>query len=304
MSFHSIGYLFKEGIKGLWKNRTMSIASICVLISCLLMTGIAGLISLNLSSTMQGIESKNTITVLLENGLPSLTAVQIGEEIRALDNVSECTFVPKDDGLRTVIGNMDTESDSALFEALSEDNPLPDGYTISLADLSKYNETIDQILAIEGVDKTNDISRLAEQLSDLDRLVRYVSLAILVVLGLVSLFIISNTLKVTIFSRRMEINIMKSVGATNGFVRIPFIVEGVLIGVFSGLISATALYFGYDKGVEVVYGIVKFLNIIDIRPYALTLYLAYVLAGMLFGIMGGVISIRRYLKNEGENAIV
>ncbi len=199
---------------------------------------------------------------------------------------------------------MDTESDTALFEALSEDNPLPDGYTISLADLSKYNETIDAVLAIEGVDRTNDISRLAEQLSDLDRLVRYVSLAILVVLGVVSLFIISNTLKVTIFSRRMEINIMKSVGATNGFVRIPFIVEGVLIGVFSGLISATALYFGYDKGVEIVYGIVKFLNIIDIRPYAVTLYLAYVLVGMLFGIMGGVISIRRYLKNEGENAIV
>lgn len=304
MSFHSIGYLFKEGVKGLWKNRTMSIASICVLISCLLMTGVAGLISLNLSSTMQGIESKNTITVLLDNGLPALTAVQVGEEIRALDNVSECTFVPKGDGLKIVLQSMDTESDTVLLEALSEDNPLPDGYTISLSDLSKYDETIAQVLAIDGVDKTNDISHLASQLSDLDRLVRYVSLAILVVLGLVSLFIISNTLKVTIFSRRMEINIMKSVGATNGFVRIPFIVEGVLIGVFSGLISATALYFGYDKAVEVVYGIVKFLNIIDIRPYAFTLYLGYVLVGMLFGIMGGVISIRKYLKKEGENAIV
>lgn len=304
MSFHSIGYLFKEGIKGLWKNRTMSVASICVLISCLLMTGIAGLISLNLSSTMRGIESNNTITVFLDNGLPALSAVKVGEEIRALDNVNECTFVPKNDGLKSVIGNMDNENESVLFEALSEDNPLPDGYTISLSDLSRYDETIAAVLAIDGVDRTNDISEIARKLSDLDRLVRYVSLAILVVLGLVSLFIISNTLKVTIFSRRMEINIMKSVGATNGFVRIPFIVEGVLIGVFSGLISATALYLGYDKAVEVVYGIVKFLNIIDIRPYTLTLYLAYVLVGMLFGIMGGVISIRRYLKNEGENAIV
>lgn len=304
MSFHSIGYLFKEGVKGLWKNRTMSIASICVLISCLLMTGIAGLISLNLSSTMRGIESNNTITVFLDNGLPALSAVQVGEEIRALDNVSECTFVPKNDGLKSVIGTMPTENESALFEALREDNPLPDGYTISLSDLSRYDETIAAVLAIEGVDKTNDISEIASKLSDLDRLVRYVSLAILVVLGLVSLFIISNTLKVTIFSRRMEINIMKSVGATNGFVRIPFIVEGVLIGVFSGLISATALYLGYDKAVEVVYGIVKFLDIIDIRPYTFTLYLAYILAGMLFGIMGGVISIRRYLKNEGENAII
>lgn len=304
MSFHSIGYLFIEGVKGLWKNRTMSIASICVLISCLLMTGTAGLISLNLSSTMRGIESNNTVTVFLDNGLPALSAVQVGEEIRALDNVSECTFVPKNDGLKSVIGTMPTENESALFEALREDNPLPDGYTISLADLSRYDETIAEVLAIDGVDRTNDISSIASKLSDLDKLVRYVSLAILVVLGLVSLFIISNTLKVTIFSRRMEINIMKSVGATNGFVRIPFIVEGVLIGVFSGLISATALYLGYDKAVEVVYGIVKFLDIIDIRPYAVTLYLAYVLVGMLFGIMGGVISIRRYLKKEGENAIV
>ena len=304
MSFHSIGYLFKEGIKGLWKNRTMSIASICVLISCLLMTGIAGLISLNLSSTMHGIESNNTVTVFLENGLPSLTAVQIGEQLRALDNVSECTFVPKEDGLKNVIGGMDTEHDSDLFAALGEDNPLPDAYTISLSDLSRYEETLATITAIEGVDKTNNISSVVEKLNDLERLVRYVSLAILVVLGLVSLFIISNTLKVTIFSRRMEINIMKSVGATNGFVRVPFIVEGVLIGVFSGVISATALYFGYDKAVEVVYGIVKFLNIIDLRPYGLTLYIAYVLVGMLFGVMGGVISIRRYLKKEGENAIV
>lgn len=304
MSFHSIGYLFKEGIKGLWKNRTMSIASICVLISCLLMTGIAGLLSINLSSTMKGIEGRNTVTVFLDNGLPALTAVQVGEEIRALDNVSECTFVPKEDGLKNVIGNMDSEHDSDLMAAISDDNPLPDAYTISLSDLGRYKETIAALTAIEGVDKTDDISELVGKLNDLDRLVKYVSLAILLVLGLVSLFIISNTLKVTIFSRRMEINIMKSVGATNGFVRIPFIVEGVLIDMFSGLISASVLYFGYDKAVEVVYGIVKFLDIIDIRPYALSLYLAYVLMGMLFGIMGGVISIRRYLKHEGENAIV
>ena len=304
MSFHSIGYLFKEGIKGLWKNRTMSIASICVLISCLLMTGIAGLLSINLSSTMKGIEGRNTVTVFLDNGLPALTAVQVGEEIRALDNVSECTFVPKEDGLKNVIGNMDSEHDSDLMAAISDDNPLPDAYTISLSDLGRYKETIAALTAIEGVDKTDDISELVGKLNDLDRLVKYVSLAILLVLGLVSLFIISNTLKVTIFSRRMEINIMKSVGATNGFVRIPFIIEGMVIGMFSGAISATVLYFAYDKAVGVVYGIVTFLSIVDIHPYVWMLYIAYIVVGMLFGMMGGVISISRYLKKEGENAIV
>ena len=133
---------------------------------------------------------------------------------------------------------------------------------------------------------------------------RYCSIGIVIVLGVVSLFIISNTVKVTMFSRRMEINIMKSVGATNGFVRIPFIIEGMVIGMFSGAISATVLYFAYDKAVGVVYGIVTFLSIVDIHPYVWMLYIAYIVVGMLFGMMGGVISISRYLKKEGENAIV
>lgn len=303
MSLHSIGYLFKEGVKGLWKNRTMSIASICVLISCLLMTGVAGLLSLNLSATMRTIEGTNSITVYLSEGLPALSAVQVGEEIRTIDNISECTFVPKEDGLKNMIQDMGGESE-VLYPLLGQDNPLPDSYTISLSDLSLYEQTISQVYSVEGVDHISDYSKIARNLSDLDRLVRYASLGILIVLGLVSLFIISNTLKVTIFSRRMEINIMKSVGATNGFVRIPFIVEGVVIGVFSGLLSATALYLSYDKAVQVVFSIVKFLTIIDIHPYVFTLYGIYVLVGVLFGIMGGVISIGRYLKKEGENAVV
>lgn len=320
MSIHSIGYLFKEGLKGLWKNRTMSIASICVLISCLLLTGIAGLLSLNLSATMQTFESANTINVYLKDGLPALTAVKVGEEIRALDNIGGCTFLPKEEGLKNTVESMMREnrqnrqedgqdgSDAAqndLWQALEgKDNPLPDTYIISMDDLSKYSETIAALLSIEGVDTTSDYSVVASRLSDLDRLVRYCSLGILIVMGLVSLFIIANTLKVTIFSRRMEINIMKSVGATNGFIRIPFIVEGVLIGILSGLISATALYFGYDKAVEAVYGIISILTIIDIHPYIFTLYLAYVIVGTIFGLMGGVISIRKYLKKEGENAII
>lgn len=303
MGIHSIGYLFKEGLKGLWKNRTMSIASVCVLISCLLMTGLAGLLSINLSATMRSIEANNTITVYLSDGLPPLTAVKVGEELRALDNVTDCAFVPKDDGLKTVIQSMGGEGD--LFYALQgQDNPLPDAYTLSMEDLSIYDQTMNAIKAVEGVDHCSNLRDVAIKLSNLDRLVRYCSLGILVVLGVVSLFIISSTLKVTIFSRRMEINIMKSVGATNGFVRIPFIVEGLLIGMFSGAISATALYFGYDKVVELVYGITPFLTVIGIQPYVLWLYGGFLGAGALFGIMGGVISISKYLKKEGENAII
>lgn len=301
---HSFGYLLSEGLKSLWKNRTMSIASIGVLISCLLMTGIAGLLSLNLSETMESFEGNNVTTVFLDESLPSLTAVKVGEELKRLDNIAECTFVPKDDGLANIMASMEGDSDALFYGLQGLENPLPDSYTISMVDLSQYDATIAAIEAVEGVDHVQSIRDVAAKLSNLDRLVRYCSIGIVVVLGVVSLFIISNTVKVTMFSRRMEINIMKSVGATNGFVRIPFIIEGMVIGMLSGSVSATVLYFAYDKAVAVVYGIAPFLSIVDIHPYVWMLYTAYIVVGMLFGMMGGVISISRYLKKEGENAIV
>ncbi|MCH5353513.1 MAG: ABC transporter permease [Acutalibacter sp.] len=306
MGLHNTGYLFREGIKSLWKNRTMSIASIAVLIACLLLTGIAAAMTVNLSAMMAMIEGNNTITVFLQDDLPSLTAVKIGEEIRTIDNISECTFKPKDVGLNEMMQIMGGDSgDGMLFNALQGvENPLPDAYVLSLADLSKYDETINAIKSVEGVDRISNYKDIADKLSNLDRLVRYCSVALVAVLGVVSLFIISNTVKVTMFSRRMEIIIMKSVGATNGFVRIPFIVEGLVIGVLSGLISATVLYFAYDKAVEVVYNIAPFLTIVDIKPYAGLIYLAYIVVGMLFGMLGGVISIGKYLKKEGEDAVV
>mgnify|MGYP006069904207 CR=1 FL=1 len=303
MSLHSIGYLFREGIKSLLKNRTMCIASIGVLISCLLMTGIAGLLSLNLSVTMESIEGNNTLTVMLRQDVPSLTAVRIGEEIRQIDNVAECTFVPKDSALEGIMADVDGGTD--LFEEFAGDeNPLPDSYKISLSDLSLYDETISAITAIDGVDSISDYRAVANKLSSLDRLVRYCSIGIVIILAVVSLFTIANTVKGTIFSRRVEINIMKSVGATNGFVRVPFIVEGIIIGIISGLVSATVLYFAYDQAVEVVYGLAPWLTIVNIRPYVWLIYGGYLVVGMLFGLLGGTISIGKYLKKQGENAII
>ncbi len=303
MGLHSLGYLFREGIKSLWKHRTMTVASIAVLVSCLLLTGVASLLTLCLSATMESVEGRNTISVFLEYDLPSLQAVKVGEDLRAIDNIATCSFVPKDDGLMSMMQGLD--GDASLFDALQGDeNPLPDAYDISLRDLSLYDETVAAIQSVEGVRSVSDYSRVANILSNLDRLLRYASIAIVLVLGVVSLFIISNTVKVTLFSRRMEISIMKSVGATNGFVRMPFLIEGIAIGVLSGGISATLLYFGYEKALEVIYSIISYPVMVDIRPYIVWIYVLYIGAGMLFGMLGGVISIGKYLKKEGEDAVI
>ena len=302
MKIHNIGYLFKEGIKNLWKNRTMSIASIGVLISCLLLTGCAVLISMNLTSMMSSIEGNNSVTIYLNEGLPSLSAIEVGEQIRSIENISECSFVPKDDALADMMERLG--DDGTILNGLDgDDNFLPDAYTISMYDLSLYDDTMNQIQAIEGVDRYTDYSHIATMLSNIDLIVRVASLAIIVILGIVSLFIISNTVKVTMFSRRTEISVMKSVGATNGFVRIPFIVEGMIIGLISGGVSVTVLLLAYDRAVMALYNIVPFLTAVDIDPYIGYIIAAYAGVGALFGPFGGSISIGKYLNNEGENAV-
>lgn len=280
----------------------MSIASIGVLISCLLLTGCAGLVSINLTTMMESIEGNNSITVYLQDGLPSLTAIEVGDKIRSIENVSECNFIPKDDALADMMEELG-EHGSILEGLDGEDNFLPDAYTISLHDLSIYDDTIKQIQSIEGVDHYTDYSDIATKLSNIDMVVRVAGLTLIIVLSVVSLFIISNTVKVTMFSRRTEISIMKSVGATNGFVRVPFVVEGMIIGLISGGISASALLLIYDWAVYELYNIVPFLTAVDIDPFVLYIYIAYAVVGALFGLLGGSISIGKYLNKEGENAV-
>ncbi len=300
---NSMGYLVKEGFKSLWKNRMMSLASVAVLVSCLLLTGIAGLLSLNLSSMMRSIEGNNNITIYLSETLPRLSAIKFGEELRKIENIKEITFQSKEDGMEQVI-DMLKESGDLLSGLSGDENFLPDAYIITMRDLALYNETVEKIQAIPGYDDLTDYSDIANKLSNLDQVVRYASIVMVAVLGLVSLFIIANTIRVTMFARRTEINIMKSVGATNGFVRIPFVVEGMIIGIIAGIVSVTVLYFAYQKLIEMLSSLVPFLSTIDINSILLWLILGYVGVGILFGVLGSLITMGRYLKKEGENAVL
>ena len=163
----------------------------------------------------------------MDEGLPTLESVKIGEAIKSIDNVENCEFVSKDEAVKSYIEALEGDGD-ILAGLTGENNPLPDAFKISLKDLSIYEETAQQVLSIEGVQKINDYSEVANKLTRLDTMVKIVAISVVTVLGIVSLFIIANTIRVTMHSRRLEISIMKSVGATNGFVRVPFLVEGAL----------------------------------------------------------------------------
>lgn len=298
MRFSSIRYLMKEGVKNIWSNRTMSLASVAVLVSCLMLTGVAVLFSINISNAMQAVEDNNSITVYMTDNLPTLKSAQVGEEIRKLPNVATCEFVPKDEAVERymrILGD-----DGTIFEGLTgKDNFLPDAFKISMKDLSKYNETAAKIKAIAGVSRINDYSEIATKLTNLNRLVTTAGFWIVLLLSVVSLFIISNTIRVTMFTRRLEISIMKSVGATNGFVRLPFVVEGILIGILSGALSSLLLDIIYSKMLTAVSSLVPSFSPIPIDSMLGSITLCFVGAGILFGAIGGMISISKYLKKEG-----
>lgn len=301
MKLRNLPYLLKEGAKNIWTNRTMSFASVAVLVSCLLLTGTAVLLSMNISTAMASVEGNNSIKVYCEQGLPTLRSVQVGEEIMKLDNIKSCELILKDEAVQEMLDSLG-DNGTVLESLLGDDNFLPDAFRISLNDLSLYDETAAQIQQIEGVEQIIDYQEVAEKLTQLDEMVSTGGIWIVILLSLVSLFIISNTIRVAMFSRRLEISIMKSVGATNWFIRFPFIVEGILIGLVSGLLACLLLNAVYGKILEVLAGINLFTPV-DIASYQGRILLSFVGAGILFGALGGMISITRYLRKEGNFAI-
>ncbi len=293
------GYLIKEGFRSIWSNRIMSIASICVLVSCLVLTGAAELISVNIEKEVESVGKTNETTVYIKDGTSDLEAVYIGKNLEQLDNITSVKFYPKEDAINEFKDSLP----EAVFENVNGDNnPLPDAYIVAMDDLSKYDQTIDAILKVDGVDSINNRSELARKLTDISNLVSYISLAIVVALTIISLFIIANTIRTTMYSRRFEISIMKSVGATNAFVRLPFVVEGMVLGFISAVIGTGVLYVVYEGVMSAVNSFVK-ISTIPFSDVYLQVGGIFIIAGMLIGAFGSFISMRKYLKMEGNEIL-
>lgn len=299
MRLSGLGYLLKEGIKSIWSNRMMSIASIGVLVSCLLLTGAAELITLNVSTVVDEIGGENVTRVFLEQEVTDLEAVYIQNEIGKLSNVSNTEFVSKDDA---IMEYEDTLREDIFSQMQGEGNPLPNSVDVTLADLSLYDETMSQITAIEGVDSVRDTREIASKLTSLSTLVSSMSLWIVLALSLISVFIISNTIRMTMYSRRFEISIMKSVGATDTFIRIPFVFEGMIIGLISGVIGSLLLTLVYDAVMKGVQNIIQF-KFIPYGELAVYVWVIFIVAGMIIGMLGSLLSIGRYLRKEGNELL-
>ncbi len=297
---NSFFYLVKQGFKNLWNNRLMSLASIGVLVSCMLLIGAAALLSLNVSSIVDAVEDQSEAIVYLEEDLDSSAIEEVRNGIIATGKVSTIEFISKEDALFSMMESMG--DDGMLFDAYQKDNNLPDSFRITFTDVSDLENTVIHLEALLGVDSVSALTEVAEVITGVKNMAYIGGTIIIGLLIAVSLMIIGNTIKITVFSRRREVNIMKYVGATNGFIRLPFIVEGISLGIFSGALSYGIIYFAYDYLVKWVssqtatwFGqiISELVPFSEISQYLL---IGFIGGGAFIGLFGCVVFIGKHLK--------
>ena len=300
MKWSSFRYLTKQGLHNLRANRLMSLASIGVLTACLLLTGIAGLFSANVNSLVEYLGDQNETVVYLDQGLSDEQLALVDQTLRSMPGLAAVTYVSQEEVLETYKGYMSEYAD--LFNDFEEDNPFHANYRVVLEDLNQMDGMIAQLEQIDGVYSVSAPTQLSSVFLTIQRAVTYAGWALVAVLALVSVVVISNTIRLTVFARRKEINIMKYVGATNGFIRWPFFVEGTSVGLISGLLAAGLVIGAYALVLNKVGAMSGFwgpilgsclLSVGQVWPIVLGAFLIF---GVIIGSIGTATSIRKYLE--------
>ena len=327
MKFSSVRYLIKEGFKGAWANRLMSLASIGVLIACMVVIGLAILISENVNMAIGKLEKQNVVQVYLkdyawaylwgekpeteeekdENGIADSyylihneeEALEVRDEILKLPNVADATYVSSEDGLAQMTDKMEDEyKESFSFLEEETENPISMAIDVTMKDMSKFDETVEELWSMDAIFNIRTYDGLAEQIAAMKQGIYVAGFWIIVILVIISLVIVSNTIRVTMYNRKLEISIMKAVGATDAFVRIPFIVEGLIIGLISAILSEGLIYFCYRVATEKISAILG--SVVAFGDVAFYLLLVFAAIGVFAGTFGSIIMIRKYLKREGS----
>lgn len=358
MKMGSVKYLVGEGVKNTWVNRLMSLASVGVLVACMVIIGLAILISENVNKAVGNLEQQNVVMAYMkdyswalygdkdvssdtssnsssaaassdsttssatsgtestsgdekadENGVKQSDyivhseeeAKALCDEIAKLDNVASVTYVSPEEGLESVKKSM-LEGQESYFSFLDEKNgnPMSGAAKIQMKDMSRFDETVEQVKKFDGISDIQSQSDLAEKITAIKKGIGIAGFWIIAILMVIALVIVSNTIRVTMYNRKLEISIMKAVGATDSFVRIPFVVEGMLIGVVSALIAEGLLYFCYRVATETIIGTLGTSDIVHYSDVAGWLLLVFIGIGIFAGVLGSVIMISKYLRHEGS----
>lgn len=302
MKINTLGYSVKQGLKNIQRNLLFSLASVGTIVACLFLFGMFYSIILNLEQEISSIENSLTISVFFEEGTSENQIMNIGEVLKKLDNIDTIQYVSADKAWNNYIDDMYDGDQEYVNSVFGEDNPLENSssYELTLKDISKQKKTVKEVEGISGVRRVNSSDGIAKSLNSLRNLLSYVSIGIIGILLFVSLFLISNTITIGISVRKEEIAIMKLIGAKDIFVRAPFLVEGIIIGLVGSVIPLGILYFMYNAMTEYLTGhftvVANLVDFVSVGQVFKGMAPIAILLGTGVGFFGSLITTRKHLR--------
>ncbi|MBQ6380490.1 MAG: permease-like cell division protein FtsX [Clostridia bacterium] len=297
----SAGYLIKEGFRSVKINKLMTIASMGVLICCMLLMGCSVLVSANTTNLLSKIEEQNVIMVFMDDKATKEMTDKAKATIEKMENVKEVVYISKDEAWQNQLKEMN-DSQREFFENYADQSPLPDTLKVVVSDMSSFDTIVKDLKKVDNVQNIRENSQLAQKLARVRQAVNIICIAVVALLFAVSIFIISNTVRISMFSRKLEISIMKSVGATDGFVRTPFIVEGIVIGLLSAGLAELMVWGIYALATKELSSMVTLFNtgFVEFSSLWWILLVAFIALGVATGVGGSFVSMNKYLRHEGS----
>lgn len=295
MKTNRIQYFLKEGLKNIVRNKFMSFASIGTSFATLFILGVFLVLTVNINDWAQQIARDCQMQVFIEEGSTAEQYTAIGEQIKKIkyvENVEKYTKEQIFEEMKEELGV--DENGESILTGFEHDNPYRDSYKVTLKNPEKTANVRKQIKTIEGVAKVTDFQETVDKISSVSKHIRNFSIWVFIILGLISAFIISNSIKTSVFARRKEIHIMKYIGATNWFVRWPFLIEGMIIGLIGAILSFFVIWLVYWRIESAI--TIDFVTLVPFMDMCGYLALVFTVAGVVIGLIGSFLSVRKHLK--------
>ena len=294
MKIRTMRYFVSEAVKSFWRNSFMSIASIATVALSFFILGVFTIIVANPDHFAENLESQVQISIYLKDDLTTDQVMSVGRRLKALPDVKELSFTNKDQAMEKLKERM--KDQPGILNALEGKNPLPSSYELTFTNPEAVKKTAAIVAEYPEVESSHYGQEIIEQLFQITAVVRWGGIALIILLTFATLFIISNTIRLTVFARRKEIGIMKYVGATNWFIRWPFLLEGLFLGFIGGVIADLALLQFYEFITVTIHRSLAFLPMVSMYPFMYQMGGVLLLLSMVIGAIGSTISLKRYMK--------
>ncbi|WML36166.1 permease-like cell division protein FtsX [Clostridium sp. OS1-26] len=294
MRISTIKFFIQDSLKSLRRNKTISTASAATVAATLFILGIFLLTILNVKQGILEVESKVEVKVFLKDNITTKQQSELEKKIKAVDGVVEVTYESKAQAMDKFKKQLGDQNKS-LVDGLEKDNPMPNSYVIKVQKPEVVSAVVNGIKGLEGIDTIKDGREVVDKLLAITRTIKWVGSIIFIVLIGVSLFLIGNTIKLTLYSRRREIGIMKYIGATDWFIRWPFIIEGMIIGIVGGAVADLALYYAYKMAYVKASTGLMMIQLVSPQYVLTTILGLFLVSGIVIGSLGSIMSIRKFL---------